>query len=177
MQAYGQILPRLAQRTGQGIVHAQRLRQTLRAAQKALQKLMPGIQGGTLLQLLLLGFVPVAGADLLSSAVQEAFQLRLVNGLFQIAVRLQGDGGLQVFLVGIAADKQNVDIREMLPEQAGQFDPVELWHPDIAQQHVRLHLQGNLIGRLAVSGGTHLGEDGRNTLQQPFPGGLLVLGD
>ena len=114
---------------------------------------------------------------MLGGAVQEAIQLRLVDGLFQIAVRLQGDGGLQVFLVGIAADKQNVDIREMLPEQAGQFDPVELWHPDIAQQHVRLHLQGDLISHLPVAGGAHLGEVGRNALQQPFPGGLLVLGD
>ena len=177
MQAYGQILPRLAQRAGQGIVHAQRLRQTLRAAQEALQKLLPVVQTGPLLQLLLLGFVPVPGADMLGGAVQEAIQLCLVDGLFQVAVRLQGDGGLQVFLVGIAADKQDVNIRKVLPEQAGQLNAVELWHPDIAQQHVRLHLQGDLIGRLAVAGGAHLGEDGRNALQQPFPGGLLVLGD
>ena len=69
---------------------------------------------------------------MLGGAVQEAIQLRLVDGLFQVAVRLQGNGGLQVFLVGIAADKQDVNIRKVLPEQAGQLNAVELWHPDIA---------------------------------------------
>lgn len=83
-------------------------------------------------------------------------QLQGRVALEQVAVDADGEEGAHVLLVTVAGQDQDLDLRQVLVQRAGDLDAVEVGQVDVEQHHVGAHglSQGQ---RLAPAG--RLGHD------------------
>ncbi|MPN08413.1 hypothetical protein SDC9_155695 [bioreactor metagenome] len=77
-------------------------------------------------------------------------QLGVFDRLQKIGIRLHLDGGARVFEVIEAADEDDADPREDLPDFFGQAQAVHEGHPDIGQQDIRFDIHDRSQGHFSV---------------------------
>ena len=121
---------------------------------------------------------PAAFFQLGDDLAQHLGHLLQVDGLFHIAGGPQLDGAFQIFLVGVAAEEDELALGIHLPHRARQFQAVHPGHFHVADDDVRPVLPRQLQRFGPVRGRVHPlhaqlfpGQ----TVPQNFPGHLFVV--
>ena len=75
--------------------------------------------------------------DLAHRVLQVGYQLVVVDGLEQVVVHAQLDGGLQVIIVAVAAQYGDLDVEVQLPDLLDQRQAVHFRHANVRNQYLR----------------------------------------
>ena len=90
--------------------------------------------------------------DLLLELLQHVQQGPFRNGLQEVAVHANADGLPGVLKVVVPGDDDRFHLRELPADQLTEGQAIHEGHPDIGNQHVRLHLADKGQGHLPVPG-------------------------
>ena len=140
-----------------------------------------------------IAYQPDAGVDLSEAPAQH---LHLVQGRLLLQRPLEDDleaGRIERLLYevedalpdrldcrvdgSLAGDDDDGRIGLLLAQRPDERQPVELRHHQVADDHVRVHLGGDLQGRVAVGGLIDVVAPPLQELREQLPGGFLVIDD